>query len=390
VCLLSATVLAGACSDDARESPGEGDAHEEQHHEEGVVELTPEMVARAAIRTEPASTRSLPRQLQTTGQVGYEEDRLAHVSPRVPGRVEEVLADLGDEVRKGQELVVIDSVELGQAKAAYLEARAGEELARQNYEREQGLFAQRISSEKDALTAKAAHLEAVARLRSAEETLHLYGVPDEQLRDLDYGGAQASLLPIRAPLAGRVVEKHVTIGELVMPERSLFTIADLGHVWIWIDVYERDLGSVHIGDDVEVTVDADPASTFHGQVTYVSDKVDPDTRTVRARIDVDNPERTLRPGMFARVTVSDPHSTSAGPSLAVPAGAVLREGDGFIVFVALGEGRFERRQVGPGRKTVEFVEILSGLEPGAEVVVEGGFLLRSEASKDEMGAGHEH
>jgi cobalt-zinc-cadmium efflux system membrane fusion protein len=195
---------------------------------------------------------------------------------------------------------------------------------------------------------------------------------------------------VRAPLAGRVVEKHVTIGELVTPEHNLFTVADMKHVWIWIDVYERDLGGVHIDDDVAVTVEAYPGATFGGKVTYVSDKVDPATRTVRARIDVENPERRLRPGMFARVRLSDPHSTSTEPAVAAPADAVLRDGDRFLVFVSLGGDRFERRAVVLGRKTSEFVEILSGVEAGDVIVVSGGFLLKSEASKDEMGAGHEH
>ncbi len=374
------------------EEPGEHEEHGEDPHEEGVVELTPEMVERLEIRTAAVSMRALPAELQTTGQVDFEQDRLAHVTPRIPGRVERVLADLGDDVRKGQELVVIDSVELGQAKADYLQAKADEELVRQNFEREQGLFAERISSEKEMLVAKAAHLEAAARLRNAEETLRLYGLSDDSVRSMSYESGQASRLPVRAPLAGRVVEKHVTIGELVTPERNLFTIADLGHVWIWIDVYERDLGNVHLEDDVAVTVDAYPGEEFGGKVTYVSDRVDPDTRTVRARIDVENPGHRLRPGMFARVTLSDPHSGSerAEPSLVVPAGAVQRDGEESIVFVPLGGHRFERRHVELGRATSEFTEILSGLAAGDEVVVEGGFLLKSEASKEQMGAGHEH
>jgi cobalt-zinc-cadmium efflux system membrane fusion protein len=338
------------------------------------------------------ATRALAAELQTTGQIDFEQDGLAHVSPRIPGRVERVLADLGDDVRKGQELVVIDSVELGKAKADYLQARADEELARQNLEREQGLFAERISSEKEMLVARASHLESVARLRNAEETLHLYGLSDDAIRSMSYELGQTSHLPVRAPLAGRVVEKHVTVGELVTPEHSLFTIADLRHVWIWIDIYERDLGNVHLDDDVTLTVDAYPDATFGGQVTYVSDQVDPDTRTVRARIDVENPGQRLRPGMFARVRVSDPHAPpdTAPSGLVIPASAAQRDGEQTIVFVALGNRRFERRPVALGRKTSEFVEVLSGLAAGDEVVVQGAFLLKSEASKEQMGAGHAH
>jgi cobalt-zinc-cadmium efflux system membrane fusion protein len=242
------------------------------------------------------------------------------------------------------------------------------------------------------LAARAAHLEAFARLKSSEETLRLYGLPDGEIASLGYDEDQASLLAVRAPLAGRVVEKHTAVGELVTPERNMFTIADLGRVWIWIDVYELDLRNVHLEDDVAVAVDAYPGEIFGGKVSYLSDQVDADTRTFRARIDVENRERKLRPGMFARVTLSDPHSESAGavPVLVVPAGAVPRDGARFVAFVALGPGRFERRAVEPGRRALGLVEIRSGLAAGESVVVEGTFLLESEASREELGGGHAH
>ena len=399
--LLFLLFFVAACSDHSTEGHDEhGDEthseesgpHGEEIHEEGVVELSPEMLERVKIRTAVVSTRVLPAELLTTGQVDFEQDRLAHVTPRIPGRVDEVQADLGDRIQKGQVLAIIDSIELGQAKSAYLQAKAHEELARQNFEREEGLFAERISSEKEMLAAKAAHLEATARLRNSEETLRLYGIQDQTIQTLSYEGGQTSLLPVRAPLSGRVVEKHVTVGELVTPERSMFTIADLGHVWVWIDVYERNLRHVHLEDDVAVAADAYPDELFLGKVSYLSDQVDADTRTVRARIDVNNPDHKLRPGMFARVTLTDPHIESTGlePSLVVPVGAVQRDGEEFIVFVALDDYRFERHEVVVGRSAGGFAEILSGLDPEDTVVIEGAFLLKSEASKEQMGAGHEH
>jgi len=141
-----------------------------------------------------------------------------------------------------------------------------------------------------------------------------------------------------------------------------------------------------------VSADAFPEETFSGKVSYLSAQVDADTRTVRARIDVDNPEHKLRPGMFVRVTLSDPHSdtTDFAPSLVVPATAVQRDGEELLVFLPLGNNRFERREVMVGRTAGGFTEILSGLDSPVEVVVEGAFLLKSEASKEQMGAGHEH
>ncbi|MFQ5670003.1 MAG: efflux RND transporter periplasmic adaptor subunit [Acidobacteriota bacterium] len=384
-----------SCSSPGTEPGGqirvEGDLVIEDR-EAGVVELTSEMLAHMDIRTAPVEQRVLPPSLETTGQVDFEQDRLAHVPPRIPGRVEQVRADLGATVSKGQILAIIDSIELGQAKSAYLQAKAQEDLARQNYEREKRLYAERIASEKEMLAARAVHLEAVAQLNNAEETLHLYGVGHDQIESLSYEAGKASLLPVRSPLAGTVVEKHVAIGELVTPERNMFTIADLEHVWIWIDIYERNLRHVHLEDDVEVEVDAFPGQRFGGKVSYISDQVDPDTRTVRARIDVLNPEKKLRPGMFASVELTDPHQAAGAagaPSLVVPQEAVQRDGDLFIVFVKLDKNRFERREVTPGRKAQGLIEVKSGVSLGEDVAVTATFLLKSELSKEQMGAGHD-
>ena len=373
---------------EAHDEHGEGEAHEEQ--EEGIVALTPEQIAAAGIRTGPVEQRPLSIQLNTTGEVGYEEDRLAHVSPRIPGRVVRVVASLGDRVQRGGTLAVIDSVELGQAKASFLTARTREDLARENREREEKLYQQRISSEREMIEAKARHLEAESERRSAEETLRLYGMGESETRALEPGGPSSSLLSVRAPISGEVVEKHVVIGELVTPDKSLFTVADLQHVWIWIDVYERDLANVHLKDDVEVSVEALPKAVFTGEVTYLAPRVEAQTRTVRARIDVLNPQGLLRPGMFAKVRLTDPHVQSAAASLVVPEGALVSRGEDNLVFVLVGEGRFSARPVKLGRREAGLVELESGLEANDQVVTEGAFFLKSELARAELGGGHSH
>ncbi len=378
-------------SNNEKESVGqhaEEAGHEEAGHEEGVVTLNAEQIAVAKIQTTPVERRTLAPELETTGEVGYEEERMAHVSPRISGRVVRATAGLGDEVRRGSVLAVIDSVELGQARATYAAAKTREDLARENYERERSLFEQRVSSQKEMLEAKAAYQEATTHRESALETLRLYG--EGKSDEARLGDPGASLLQVRAPVAGRVVEKHVVVGELVTPERSMFTIADLGHVWVWIDVFEKDLASVHLGDDVSIRVDAYPQQAFAGKVSYQSPQVAADTRTVRARIDVANPDARLRPGMFAKVRLTDPHTANPNPVLVAPAGAVVRQGKEVFVFVPLGEGRFAVKPVEAGREVGGFAEILSGLAAGDLVVFEGTFFLKSELAREELGAGHSH
>lgn len=387
----------GACEAPRSVEPGARESHDheseahagEEHAGHRLVELSPEARSAAEIVTAPVERHALTPRLETTGEVGYDEDRIAHVSPRIPGRVHRVEARLGDRVDAGAVLAVLDSIELGRARADFLSIRAHEAVARQNYERERRLYADRITSEKELLQARAALIEAEAERESAEETLHLYGLSEDEVEGLAPDQPGASLLEVRAPFSGRVVEKHATLGELVTPEENLFTLADLSRLWVWIDVYERDLAAVHLGDGVEVTVDAYPGRRFTGEVSYLGPEVAVETRTVRARIDVGNPERLLRPGMFARVRLSDPH-VEAVPALVVPESAVERDGAERIVFVATGEGRYERRPVELGRTEDDRVEILSGLEAGESVVVQGGFVLKSELSRGELGGGHHH
>jgi len=390
--LVLMLMTAVGCS--APSDSGEAEAHDEHEgegHEGGRLELSAEKVEAMGLEFSVATLKALPFRLETTGQVDFDENRRAHVTPRIPGRVVKVQANLGDEVRRGQVLATLDSIELGRAKADYLQARAREQLTRQTLEREEGLLADRISSQQEVLAARAAYQEAEAALRNADETLHLYGVPQEAVDNLSYDNPGRSLFSLTAPFSGTVVEKHVTIGELLTPESQSMTIADMTSLWVWIDVYERDVARVHLGDNVEVSVEAFAGDVFAGVVSYLSAAVDRDTRTIRARIDIECHEGRLRPGMFARVLVSDPHAASgetAPDALVVPADAVQRIGDRTVVFVAVGETEFETREVHIVRREGEEVEIGDGLEPGERIVIRGAFLLKSEASKDMIGDEH--
>lgn len=368
-----------------------GDAHHEEdaHGGEGVVELSPEAIARIGLATAPASLHAIVGRHATTGRVGFDERRLAHVSARVSGRLVRVEAELGDPLRRGEVMAVIDSVELGQARAAYLRARARQEVAQERFERQQSLHAEQITSEQEVLEARAQAREEVADLAAARETLLLLGLSEQAITTLSWDHAGASLVPVRAPFGGRVVAKEATRGELVAPGHTLFTVADLGVVWVWVDVHERDLRHVRQGESVALAFDAWPGETFAGTLAYLADEIDPESRTLRARVDLDNPQRRLKPGMFARVMLARGGEDGVRRAIAVPREAVQRHGEEAIVFVRTGDTRFERRLVEPGQITEELVEILSGLAAGEDVVTAGAFLLKSQASADQLG-GHHH
>lgn len=390
---LLAVALMGiaSCGPAGRHSDGAAEGQGEDHgEEEGVVALSAAALQRVGLTTARVELRGLPGTLSTTGKVGFDERRIAHLSPRLAGQVQRVEAELGQSVVAGSPLAWIDSIELGRAKADYLRARARYELAQRRHQRERLLYEDRISSEQEVLEAEAGAREAQADLAAAEETLHLYGLDQEEVAGLDYDDPRASLYAVRAPFAGKVVGKGVARGELVTPERTLFTVADLDTAWVWLDVYERDLRHVALGQAVQVEVDAYPGELFEGTIGYLGDMVEPESRTVRGRVELRNPGGRLRPGMFARVEMSDPEAAAAAaPVPAVPQAALQRQGDGAVVFVALGEGRFERRPVQVGRRSFGWVEVLVGLEAGEEVVTEGAFLLKSQASENQLG-GHHH
>lgn len=381
-----------ACASEPPRSMGSA-GEEEGHggHEEEHIELSPEALASTELETALAVLEPLATEIQATGEIKPNEYRLAHVSPRIAGKAIEVSGVLGQAVEPGQSLALLDSLELGERKSALLQSRSNLAVAKRNYDREARLFKAKISSEREYLEGKNEFERSEASYRAAREALHLVGLAKPDIDAIQWeteGGKKLSYFPLVAPFAGTVIERHITIGELVSPEDKPFTIADLGTVWVILAVYEKDLAHLREGASVRVTVDAYPGETFAGKVLYVSRQVDPATRTTEARIEVDNTDGRLRPGMFARAAISSAEPDSSD-SLVVPREAIQRVRDEAVVFVPDDDGGFEAREVEVGREAAEKVEVLSGLSSGERVVTNGAFYLKSTLLKEEM-SGHDH
>ena len=384
--------------DDEHEGHDHGEPDEDEHEghdddgdEHGDdVSLNAQALKFARIRTEPVRREAWTGGLETTAEVHFDDTRLAHVRPRLDGRIHRVLVELGDQVNAGQAIAQIDSLELGRAKADYLAHRARLDLAERTLEREQSLLDKRISSEQEVLEAQAAREEAAASYRNARDTLLVFGLDERAIGSIRHSDPSAPIHTVRAPIAGKVIDLHATLGELVGRETAIATVADLDRLWLWVDIHEADIGGIAVGDPATVRLDAFPGETIEGRLAYVRDELDRDTRVVRARIDVANPDHRIKPGMFGRVMLRSSPGEKAGSSLVVAAGAVQRQGGEFFVFVQEAEGVFERRSVSVGRRAQGLVEILSGLAAGEAAVVEGGFILKSEFGKGEMGGGHSH
>ena len=301
----------------------------------------------------------------------------------------DILVQLGDQVKLEQPLALLDSIELGQKKSAFLQAMTNRDVDQRNFERQKGLFEQRISSEKEYLEAKGAYEKNFAAYRAAYEALRLIGLSDEVINKINWSekGKPLSSFLLLAPQAGTVIERPFTRGELITPKDNAFTIADLSTVWFLLDIYEQHLAVVKVGSEVKITVDAYPGETFRGKIIYLDNVVNPDTRTVDARVEISNPDRRLRPGMFARATLTLVSGNEGEKVIAVPQDAIQQVDDKPVAFVEERPGSYLVRQVVVGRRSGQDVEVRSGLSEGERIVTQGSFYLKSVLLKEQIAGG---
>jgi cobalt-zinc-cadmium efflux system membrane fusion protein len=351
----------------------------DEHGEEGKIKMTAEVQKQNGVAVSPVKKQRMAGVISVTGKVEANADKIAHVSPRISGKVVSVRASLGDSVAVGQPLATLDSVELGEALSRYHQSKTKLALAQSNMERIRNLVEKKIAARKDILVAETDFKTAQTELHTDEERLSLYGVVLSDLKGDDH---KKPLLPVRSPIGGVITEKHAIVGELSDPSKSLYTIADLSSVWVVVDINEKDLAKVHKGQATNVIVGAYPDLKLKGRITYIADLVDQATRTVKARIEVANSGRKLKPEMFATVELT--LAADAPPVLAVPEDT-LQDLDGKkVVFVAENATEFAARPVQTGRSASGLVEIVSGLKEGENYAVKGSFILKSEIKKGEM------
>lgn len=366
------------------EHKGEKEGHE-GHEEAGSVKMTAEVQKQNGVAVAPAKKLRMAGAISATGKVEANADKIAHVSPRISGKVVSVSASLGDNVSAGQSLATLDSVELGEALNRYHQSKTKLALAQSNMDRIKILVEKKIAARKDILLAETDFKTAQTELHTDEERLSLFGVT---LSDLKGDNHKKPLLPVRSPISGTITEKHAIVGELSDPSKSLYTVADLSSVWVLVDINEKDLAKVRKGQAAIVTVGAFPDQKLKGRITYIADLVDQATRTVKARIEVTNPGRKLKPEMFATVELA--LAADAPPVLAVPEDA-LQDLDGKkVVFIAENATEFAARPVQAGRTAAGMVEIVSGLKEGENYAIKGSFILKSEVKKGEMTDEHGH
>ncbi|MFZ3117713.1 MAG: efflux RND transporter periplasmic adaptor subunit [Variovorax sp.] len=343
--------------------------------QEGKVNLTDDQIKAASISLANAAPGVIRSALQFPGEIRFNEDRTAHVVPRVAGVVESVSANLGQQVKKGDVLAVISSTTVSETRSELQGAQRRRELAKTTYEREKALWEQKISPQQDVLQAQQALREAeIATANATQKLLTLGASPS---------GTSLGRFELRAPFDGMVVEKHIALGESVKEDANVFTISDLSSVWAEMNVAARDLQQVRVGEKVVVRAGAFDA-TANGTVSYVGSLIGEQTRTARARVVIANPKGAWRPGLFVNVEVT---AEEVNSPVTVSADALQTLEDKPVVFLKV-PGGFVPQPVEVGRTDGKRVEIKSGLKPGASYAAAGSFVVKSEQGKSS--ATHTH
>lgn len=355
---------------------GKGEAKSAAHEEdEEKIAFTDEQIKAADIAIESAGPARIKLSLQLPGEIKFNEDRTAHVVPRVAGVVDSVPANLGQEVKRGEVLAVLSSPGLSEQRSELQSAQRRLELARTTYEREKKLWEEKISPQQDYLQAEQAMQEARIAVANANQKLLALGATP--------GSSALGRYELRAPFDGMVVEKHISLGESVGEAVNVFTISDLSTVWAEISVAASNLNLVRVGEQVKIRSSAfDQTAT--GKVSYVGSLIGAQTRTATARVTLTNPDRIWRPGLFVNVELV---ASETEAPVTVAADAVQTVEDKPTVFLRV-PGGFLPQHVQTGRSDGKRVEIVGGLKPGAAYAASGSFVVKSQQGKSS--ATHTH
>jgi cobalt-zinc-cadmium efflux system membrane fusion protein len=314
---------------------------------------------------------ALPRTLRLTGAVAYNSFRTTPVITQVSGPVSRVVVVPGQKVHKGEPLLYVASPDYSQLRTNYLKTKEAYALAQKAYARARDLYEHKAIAEQNLEQAQTVEIQASGDLASAQAALKVMGITDP---DALMQGPPSLEVPVRAPISGEVVEQNVSAGQLIQPGTTqCFVISDIGTVWVLVNIYQKDLPYVHVGNTVTIQTDT-YANAFHGRISYVAASLDPNTRTLQARIETNNPGEKLKKDMYVVATVN---AGTIPNAIALPDAAVLRDSENQpFVYAAAGSNQFGRRAVTLGESLNGQTAITSGLKAGDRVIGNGGLFVQ--------------
>ena len=366
---------------------------DECRYEAGVVKISDTLLNTGLVRFAQVSPRKIDDVLAATGEIQLNQNLTARLGPAIPGVLYSVGIDLGQKVSKGQPLFSIHSAELGKAVSEYRKSLSLTQLSEKNYLREKSLYERKISSELDLTEKQMEYERNRAEMEAAEQALHALGLTEDYIetaRKELVNDQNMGLLPVRAPFNGTVIEKNASIGELIGHGKEVVVVSDLSTVWVWADVYEKDLHRILVARKngaipIMAQTNAFSERSFPGVIDYIGATVNEETRTVKVRAIVKNDELLLRAGMFCKIVMN--FGTSSEDALVISRKAVLSDEGKDFVFAKWKDEYFIRTPVKKGREMTDSFEIVKGLNPGDNIIVDGAFLLKSDILREKMGAG---
>jgi cobalt-zinc-cadmium efflux system membrane fusion protein len=335
--------------------------------------LSPTEAKSLGIQTVKAAYRQIQSLHSAMGKVLAPQTRMAKVSYAFPARISAIHANIGDWVEKGQRVLTLQSEEVGRAKSEYYKAIADLALAKSNYEREKRLYDRGVGAQKNTLATEAEYKVAQASLEAAEKKLHVLGFSEDDVEAIAQIHQINPEIHLFAPIRGKIIEHNAVLGGMIDQSSELLTIMDPTVLWVDAEIFERDIAKIHIGQQVNITLPAYPGKSFKGKLSYISEVLNEQTRTITVRTEVQNPELKLKAGMFANVEIS---LNSPQAFLTVPSEAVLDDDNDRIVFVK-SDSQYGLRIVTVSHVQNGFCTIAEGLREGELVVTKGNYMLKS-------------
>jgi cobalt-zinc-cadmium efflux system membrane fusion protein len=365
---------------------GHKDTEEDDHHKkEKTIKLTQEQIKRFGIKTLKINKSNFQNRLTLPGHVALNENTITHVVPSVPGVVKEIYKGLGETTTAGEPLAILQSRDMAEAKSAYIAAHKDLALKEDLYEREEILWRKGVKSETQLIQTRNTFENAKIHLEQINQKLLALGMKEGQIEKLPEQKTPLNIYTIDAPIAGKIIERHITLGEIISANKQVFVIANLDTVWVELAIPDDDLQKVK--KDQMVNLFAHQGETIQsGNIMYVSPVINEESRTGKAIIQMDNPNQVWHPGDFitAQVIINE-HSSF----LSLPKSVIQQINGQPHVFVKNRDGTFEARPIQiKGSDKGEFIEIFSGVQEGEEVVFTNTFLLKAELGKGE--AEHSH
>jgi len=358
------------------EKPGHAEKAPDGHAEGGIVRLTPAQIKQAGIETEVVKLRPELQALHAPGTVVFNAYKLADITSLVDGAIHARHVRLGDKVKKGEKLVTLISSALAQAEADYLRAETEHRKSKLDLERLEGLVKDKIISQSRFQLASSVHQAAHANLAASRASLASYGLSNESINTL-IDIKQYGQLTLHAPGSGTVMADDFRIGQHIAAGTRLMLIADESTVWVEVKLPQSQLAGIETGRSAVVSIKG-KEKRYPARVTNIHHQLDEATRTVGVRLEVQNPEDALHPGMFVSAEIE---VGSTEDALLLPEQAIQRQGSELIVFVEEEPSHFERREVRVGNTNMGFVAVIEGVKEGESVVVKGAFVLASELAK---------